>query len=315
MIDTITSEAWCVVEHEYPAENQLEAENKFTLNNGKICQSGNFEEFSSGETYPRTHMARIFAGNTIDNLGVNHLANLPNWTRMNVRLNAEMLDLSQCDIKYFHRTLNQKKGFLERNFEIETTSNHQLEISTLRFLSLDQPEIGVIKYFVKSINFEGRISFSPVVYGDFNNADPEWNVLQSKTQKDVAHLWIQTRKTNFQVCEALSYDFFKNNTQIKVNPTKIEKQKVAGFSFGADLKKGESVCVYKFVALLSSLDHPYMELTTRACEMALNAKNSGWSELFNKNYQAWEQKWENSDDKNYQNDNYTECMQNQMELH
>jgi maltose phosphorylase len=116
--------------------------------------------------------------------------------------------------------------------------------------------------------------------------------LQSRTQREVAHLWIQTRRTNFQVCEAISYDLFKNNAQIKTNPTKIEKQKVAGFSFGTDLKSGDSVCVYKFVAMLNSLNHNYKELTVRACTKALLAKSTGWNELFEENSQAWMQKWE-----------------------
>ena len=73
---------------------------------------------------------------------------------------------------------------------------------------------------------------------------------------------------------------------------KIEKQKVAGFSFGTDMKAGDSVCVYKFVAMFSSLQHPYQELTSKACEKAYQAKSTGWNELFDENTQAWQQHWE-----------------------
>ena len=190
-----------------------------------------------------------------------------------------------------------KQGFLERNFEIKTANNEHLEVSIHRFLSLAQTEVGAIKYSVKSLDFVGRITFSPIIDGDFNSFEaadnePEWNVLQSKIQQDVAHLWIQTRKTNFQVCEAMTFDFFKNNAQIKTNPTKIEKQKVAGFSFGTDMKAGDSVCVYKFVSMLSSLNYPYLELTTNACQKAIQAKNTGWIDLFEENNQAWQQHWD-----------------------
>jgi maltose phosphorylase len=221
---------------------------------------------------------------------------LPCWTSLKVWLNAEQPDLALCEVKSFRRTLNMQQGMLERTFEVVTPNGHNIEVSVQRFLSMAQTEVGVIKYAVKSLDFVGHIAFSPVIDGDFNSrynpdSEPEWNVLQSRTQREVAHLWIQTRKTNFQICEAVTYDFFKNNAQIKTNPTKIEKPKVAGFSFGIDMKAGDAVCVYKFVAILSSLNHPYQELTTRGCSKALALKAIGWNELVEENVAAWEQKW------------------------
>lgn len=293
MKNALQTDLWSISEDSFRPENQLNSELIFGIGNGKIRQMGNFEEFYSEPSKPGTYLSGVYI-NKDPETTIIQLSNLPNWTKIIVRLNAESLDVAQCEILSFKRALNMKQGLFERNFEVITSENNHLEVSVQRFLSLAQPEVGVIKYAVKSLNFNGKISFSPIIDGDFNNENPEWNVLQSKTQKEIAHLWIQTRKTNFQVCEAMSYDFFKNNAQIKTNPTKIEKQKVAGFSFGTDIKTGDSVCVYKFVAILNSLDYPYKEVTTRACDLALSAKNSGWMELFEENCTAWEQKWENS---------------------
>ena len=295
MENALKTDSWLIIEDLFHSENQLTSESDLVIGNGKIGQTGNFEEYFSGITERKTYLTGIYINQSIENSDNQNvqLSNLPDWTSLNVRLNAELLDLAQCDIINFQRVLNLKNGSLERSFEAITAENNHIIVSVQRFLSLSQPEVGVIKYSVKSINFNGRITFSPVIDGDFNDIEPEWNVLQSKTQKDVAHLWIQTIKTNFQVCEAVAYDLFKNNAQIKTNPTKIEKQNVAGFSVGTDLKIGDSACIYKFVALLSTLDHPYKELTTRACDLVLNAKNKGWNELFEENCLAWEQKWEN----------------------
>ena len=287
------TDLWCISDETFRPEKQAEAEQIFSLTNGQIGQRANFEEFYSGETTNGTYLSGVYCSKN----DVRTLSNLPNWTSLNVRLNTELVDLSQCEVISFRRTLNMKLGFLERNFEIKTANNEHLEVSIHRFLSLAQTEVGAIKYSVKSVDFVGRITFSPIIDGDFNSIEaadkePEWNVLQSKIQQDVAHLWIQTRKTNFQVCEAMTFDFFKNNAQVKTNPTKIEKQKVAGFSFGTDLKAGDSVCVYKFVSMLSSLNYPYLELTTNACQKAILAKNTGWIDLFEENNQAWQQHWE-----------------------
>jgi maltose phosphorylase len=294
MNNAVKTDPWCIIEDGFQPQNQPASEITFALGNGKIGQRGNLEEFYSGGMQLGTYMSGIFTRKPSE---PEVFSNLPDWTSMKVRLNAELVDLSTCEVKSFRRVLNMQQGFLERSFEVVTADGHHIEVAVQMFLSLAKQEIGVIKYNVRSINFAGHISFTPVIDGDFNvrynpDAEPEWNVLQSRTQREVAHLWIQTRRTNFQVCEAISYDLFKNNAQIKTNPTKIEKQKVAGFSFGTDLKSGDSVCVYKFVAMLNSLNHNYKELTVRACTKALLAKSIGWNELFDENSQAWMQKWE-----------------------
>jgi len=299
------TDPWSIIEEGFHPDNQLDSELVFGLGNGQLSKRANFEEFYSGNTAPGTYMSGIYASRYLNpkdpaadlSAAADPFSNLPCWTTLNVWLNAEQLDLAHCEIKNFRRVLNMQQGVLERTFEIVTAAGHHIEASVQRFLSLAQPEIGAIKYSVRSLGFVGHIAFSPIIDGNFNEVfhpddEPEWNVLQSRTQREVAHLWIQTRRTNFQVCEAMAFDFFKNNAQIKTNPTKIEKQKVAGFSFGTDVKDGDSVCVYKFVALLCSLNHPSQELTTRACEKALNAKTAGWNELLEENNTAWLQKWE-----------------------
>jgi len=163
-----------------------------------------------------------------------------------------------------------------------------------------ETEVGAISYSVKSLNYEGRISFLPLIDGDVRNTDTNyneqfWNVLQTKTEQDVSHLWVQTRRMDFHVCAALTYVLYKNNEQLNVNPTKIEKEKVAGFSVGTDVRIGDTVCLNKYVAVINSLNHPREELTERACTLARAAKNKGWNQLFEEHTAVWAQKWLHSD--------------------
>ncbi|MFT3753046.1 MAG: hypothetical protein QM800_09270 [Paludibacter sp.] len=302
MKDNQQTNPWHIEEGEFRPDNQLNSEQIFGLGNGLLSVCGTFEEYCTGNSMPESYMSGIYANKLMNQTekvdrSNDLFSNLPCWTTLNVWLNAEQLDLARCEIKNFRHTLNMQLGLLERTFEIVSPAGHHIEASVQRFLSLASPELGAIKYSVRSLGFVGHIAFSPLIDGSFNEVyrsayEPEWNVLQSKTQRDVAHLWIQTRRTNFQVCEAMAFDFFKNNALIKTNPTKIEKQKVAGFSFGIDVKEGDSVCVHKFVAILSSLDYPYQELTAKACGKALKAKSAGWNELLEENNAAWQQKWE-----------------------
>jgi maltose phosphorylase len=311
---------WSIVEEGFQPEDKLTSEKTLRLGNGHMCNNAHFEEYYSKNTETGSYVSGISKFTGSNNELADQLSNLPNWLSLHVRLNAEMLDLARCEIVNYHRVLNMQQGFLQRTFEVKTASGHHIEVSVQRFLSLAQTEVGAIKYVLKSLNFEGRVAFIPVIDGDFNPADaePQWNVLQSRTQQDVAHLWIQTRKTNFQVCSAMSYELFKNNALVKSNATKIEKQKVAGFSVGADVKTGDTICIYKYFSVLSSLDCDYKELTAKSCELALKAKHSGWNYLFAEHSQAWSQKWEstdlkdNGDLKALQAKRYTLFQQNQL---
>ncbi|MDD4993793.1 MAG: hypothetical protein PHR83_16345 [Paludibacter sp.] len=287
---------WCIVEEGFLPESQLTSEKALSMGNGHMSNNARFEEYNSNERQIESYVSGVIKFAELKDNSSDQLSNLPDWLSLNVRLNAEMLDLACCEIVNYRRVLNMQQGFLERTFEVKTPAGYHIEVSVQRFLSLAQTEVGAIRYILKLLNFEGRVAFVPVIDGDFNTVvEPQWNVLQSRTQQDVAHLWIQTRRTNFQVCSAMTYELFKNNAPVKANATKIEKQKVAGFSVGADVKTGDTICIYKYFSVLSSLDHDYKELTTKSCELALKAKHSAWNYLFAEHSLAWAQKWESTD--------------------
>ena len=304
----LQTDPWCIIEEGFHVNKQLASESIFSLGNGHIGQRANFEEYYSGETMLGSYIAGIYypekaeRGNWKNGYSETNdrIINAPNWTAISVRLNDDRLDLAEWDIRDFRRVLNMREGFLERTFEAISSKGHRIQVSVKRFLSMAETEVGAISYSVKSLNYEGRISFLPLIDGDVRNTytnynEQFWNVLQTKTEQDVSHLWVQTRRMDFHVCAALTFVLYKNNEQLNVNPTKIEKEKVAGFSVGTDVRIGDTVCLNKYVAIINSLNHPREELTERACTLARAAKNKGWNQLFEEHTAVWAQKWLHSD--------------------
>jgi len=304
----LITDPWCIIEEGFHVNKQLASESIFSLGNGHIGQRANFEEYYSGETMLGSYIAGIYypekaeRGNWKNGYSETNdrIINAPNWTGISVRLNDERMDLAEWDIQNFRRVLNMREGFLERTFEAISLKGHRIQVSVKRFLSMAETEVGAISYSVKSLNYEGRISFLPLIDGDVRNKytnynEQYWNVLQTKTEQDVSHLWVQTRRMDFHVCAALTYVLYKNNEQLNVNPTKIEKEKVAGFSVGTDVRIGDTVCLNKYVAIINSLNHPREELTERACTLARAAKTKGWNQLFEEHTAVWAQKWLHSD--------------------
>ncbi|OIP84542.1 MAG: hypothetical protein AUK44_02105 [Porphyromonadaceae bacterium CG2_30_38_12] len=224
--------------------------------------------------------------------------NLPDWTSIVLRLNADIVDLSACSITNYKYVTDMFSGLVVISYDLQTPAGYNLEVTIETSFGLEQPVMHAINYRVKSIDYVGKISFTPTIQGDFSSymqsdARSLWNVLQSKTAAEVAHLWIQIRKSNYQLCEAMGFDFFKNNTFKKLNPTKIEKEKTAGYSFGVDVVAGEYLAVHKFVAFAEADNKFTSSLTMLADGYCLEAKTLGWNALKELNAHAWKQKWQN----------------------
>lgn len=304
----LQTDPWSIVEEGFHSNKQLASESIFSLGNGHMGQRANFEEFYSGETMLGSYIAGIYyperaeRGNWKNGYSDTNdkIVNAPNWAGIVVRLNDDQLDLGTWDVHNFKRVLNMHEGYLERTFEAISQKGHKIQVSVKRFLSMAESEVGAISYSVKSINYEGRISFMPLIDADVRNHltnynEPFWNVLQIKTDQDVSHLWAQTRRIDFHVCCAQTFVFYKNNELLNIIPTKIEKEKAAGYSIGTDVRIGDTVCINKYVAVLSSLNHPYDELTDRARTLARRSKAKGWNKLFEEHAAVWAEKWLHSD--------------------
>ena len=299
-------DSWCIIEEGFQPQKGLDSERIFSLANGYISQRANFEEYFSGETALGAYIAGVYRQTQYDsgdNQTENNLKrhiNTPYWNGVIVRLNDEILDLATWSIRNFRRVLNMHDGFLERTFEVVSPRDHVIQVTVKRFLSLAETEVAAISYSVKSLNFEGRVSFMPVIDANVLNPDSEsneqlWNVLQVRTQQDVSHLWAQARHMTVQFCGATSYVLYKNNEQLKIIPTKIEKERIAGFSVGTDVRTGDTVCLNKFIAVTDSLTFSAGNLPEKTCEIALNAKKKGWNKLFEEHSAAMQERWSRSE--------------------
>ncbi len=308
MIKNPENDPWSIIDDELQVNNRFTSEKIFSLGNGQIGQRASFEEYFSGETILGSH---IYGSFNTDNKGLSNwekefsettdeIINAPNWIGIIVRLNEEVLDLATWEVLNFESMLNMLEGILERSFDAISLKGNHIHVSVKRFLSMAETEVGAISYSIKSLNFEGRISFMPILDGEmagqFQNNEPIWNVLQTRTQKDVAHLWTQTRRTDFHVCQAMTYVLYKNNEQLNILPSKIEKEKIAGFSVGTDVKRGDTISLNKYVAIVNSLNHDRKELTETACNLALASRQKGWNKLFEEHSAILTEMWNQSEE-------------------
>ena len=304
----LKTDEWNVIEESFHADNLRAFESIFSLGNGRLGQRGNFEETYSSDTLQGSYLAGIsFLDKTRVGWWKNgypnyftRIPNAPNWSGIIVRLIDEELDLALWDVDSFERRLDMKEGISYRDFQVTSPKGHKLKVHVEHITSMANQNLCIIKYSVTSVNYEGKISLVPYINGDVkhetsNFNEKMWNILRAETTSEYACLWTQTRHEDSQVCSCMTYQLFKNSKEITGNPIKIEKEKMTGFSIGADVKPGERVTLIKYTAVLSSLYYDRQLLVDEAVSESKKAKAIGWDALVNEHKKVWEDIWNETD--------------------
>ena len=304
----LKTDEWNIIEEGFHADKLRASESIFSLGNGRFGQRGNFEETYSSDSLQGSYVAGIsFLDRTRVGWWKNgyphffsRIPNAPDWSGIYLRLIDEEVDLSQWDIKQFERKLDMKEGISYRDFEVTSPKGNTLKIHVEHINSMANQNLCLIKYSVTSVNYEGKVSIVPYINGDVkhetsNFNEKMWNILRAETTNEHAYLWTQTKREDSQVCCALTYQLFKNSKEINTSPIKIEKEKLTGFSAGADVKPGERITLIKYTAILSSLYYDRSELVEQAVTESKNAKNQGWKKLLQDHREVWQNIWDEMD--------------------
>ena len=304
----LKTDEWNIIEEGFHADNLRASESIFSLGNGRLGQRGNFEETYSSDSLQGSYVAGIsFLDRTRVGWWKNgyphffsRIPNAPNWSGIHLRLIDEEVDLAQWDVDSFERRLDMKKGISYRDFEVTSPKGNTLKIHVEHINSMAHQNLCLIKYSVTSVNYEGKISAVPYINGDVKHENSNfnekmWNILRAETTNEYAYLWTQTKREDSQVCCAMTYQVFKNSKELSISPIKIEKEKLTGFSAGADVKPGERITLIKYTTILSSLYYDRQELVEHAVAESKEAKAQGWEKLLQDHQNVWQHIWDETD--------------------
>ncbi|WP_321335354.1 family 65 glycosyl hydrolase domain-containing protein [uncultured Bacteroides sp.] len=304
----LRTDEWNIIEEGFHADHLRASESIFSLGNGRIGQRGNFEETYSSDSLQGSYLAGIaFLDKTRVGWWKNgypkffsRIPNAPNWSGILLRLIDEELDLAQWDVDSFERRLDMKEGISYRDFQATSPKGHTLKVHVEHINSMANQNLCLIKYSVTSVNYEGKISLVPylnadVKYESSNFNEKMWNILRAEATGEYAYLWTQTRHEDSQVCSAMTYQLFKNSKEVTSSPIKIEKEKLTGFSIGADVKPGERVTLIKYTAIASSLYYDRQQLVDQSVSESKAAKTKGWDTLLLEHKDVWKEIWAEAD--------------------
>jgi maltose phosphorylase len=301
------SDEWCIIEEGFDPKRHKASESIFSLGNGHMGQRANFEERYTGKTLQGSYLAGIYYPDKTrvgwwKNGYPEYFAkvlNSPNWIGIEVQVNQEQLDLAKCKTENFRRILNMKEGYLQRSFTAIMPDGTKIKVEVTRFLSMANTETGVIRYKITPLQ-SCEINFTPYLDGNVRNEDANynerfWDILTSKSNEGGGHLVCKTRKLDFTVSFDMKYNIELNGKAYHTTPTLIESSVYTGNLIKANVAEGETITIYKYVTVLSSLNYSMEELHALTTIKNSQAFETGFEALFLAHKMKWADIWLLSD--------------------
>ncbi len=313
MKNYLTHDEWCIIEEGFHPEYNEITESIMSLGNGRMGQRGNFEESYSGKTLQGNYVAGVYFPDKTrvgwwKNGYPNYFAkviNAANWLGVRIELEDEKLDLASCHIHHFQRTLNMKEGWLSRSFVAMLPSGKQVGVTARRFCSLTHDEGAVVRYCIKPLNFDGKLTISPFIDGTISNRDSNydqkfWQEIHRETGFAEGYLHLTTipnpyEVPQFEVVTGQKFSLYRDGAPFHFKALPVKQDRYVSSRIQLDVIAGEEIALVKYVCNISDQNHSREELLAVAKEYLQKMSDKGYDALLNEQIQAWDQKWQHMD--------------------
>jgi maltose phosphorylase len=299
---------WLIVEEGFHPEINRESESIFSIGNGYMGQRANFEEKYSGESLQGNYVAGVYYPDKTrvgwwKNGYPEYFAkvlNAPKWIGINISVDGRQVDLASDKVTSFKRILNMKEGYLERSFMLKTPNSGTIEFSARRFVSMKDPDAGIIKYSLRSVSFKGNITLEIYLDSDVKNEDANygkkfWKEVDREVSQGSGILISRTLKTGFHVATGMTYELLKNGKQFSGKCEIVNREKYVANIINSKISPGDNLTLLKYVSVLSSLNNRKEDLKTDVKSRLKQIKLKGYDKLLSEHISEWGKIWASSD--------------------
>ena len=144
---------WLVVETNFDPDRQRAQETVYSVGNGYFATRGSFEESHPGD-WPATLAHGVFAPHPLVH---SELANLPDWTALDVNIDGHRFRMDTGTVLSYRRTLDLRGGLLKRTVRWRSPTGKTAELIFERFVSLATRHIGALRVSVTALDFDGPV--------------------------------------------------------------------------------------------------------------------------------------------------------------
>jgi kojibiose phosphorylase len=277
---------WLVAEDSLDPASIRSAEALFTVGNGRFATRGSFEERYPGDQ-PATLAHGVWAPHPI---AVSELANLPDWTSLDIHVDGARFSLADGEILRYWRMLDLRSGLLRRNVTWRSPSGVTVELGFERFASLADARVAGVRLTVTTLDHAERIE---VHAGLDARVDTDGRahlepVAQAACGR-LAELTVAVRGSQTRVALATSVRVSSEAADIEAWNPRGRPTIVASWLGRA----GQTVTIDKVAVLAMSHDatDPAEAVATAIGEL----EGVSFDTLFDESAAAWRRAWDKSD--------------------
>lgn len=258
-------EPWAISARTLDDADMALMESMTSTGNGHMGMRGNFEEGYSGSTHQGTYLAGVWYPDRTrvgwwkngypDYFGKS--VNAMNIIAIPIRINGEQVDLRHANHEAFTLRLDLRNGVLTRSYDF-ITEQGRVHLEFERFLSLETPELCLQKVQISVVSGSAAIELSPQIDGDVYNVESNynerfWDVVWRSGGR-YPTLSMRTKPNPFGTPQFMATGGMAVRAQGLSLSGEIDDPLRVGCRLTADLGAGESACLEKTVAVVTSRD-------------------------------------------------------------
>lgn len=298
MADYLKTDPWLLVEERFDPARQKSSESLFALGNGVMGGRANFEEHYSGPSLQGNYIGGVYYPDKTrvgwwKNGYPEYFAKVLNaafWPGVDVTIDGERLDPARAEVLRFRRELDMRRSVLTRRMTVRLAGGAEVEVESVRFLSLARRELGVVRYAVTSLNRSAEIRFAPYIDADVRNTDANYDEKfweEVATDGDVVRS--RTKKSGFEAAWAQAVELEGASFRCTSEPERV--------SHTATVRReaGRPAVLCKYAGICSSLNHAPEQLEAAARAAAADGLRTGFEALVREQEEAWAARWHGCD--------------------
>lgn len=257
----IADDEWIVAETEYDPDKNLMYETLFALTSGKMGNRATHPEGFIRRELPANYVHGVFDRSEAFQ---RELCNTPNWNLLKMYYKTEPIGPeSGRELKDYIRILDMKHGFVATHYITIASDGRETLIESIKLLSRSDPECARLRFYVTPLNYGGLLEFENIIDATVTNFMdyPRFRVKHLNTReigplKDTG-IYVQSETRDFllpltTVADVKVTDQAGNDI-IGCRQYRGHGEQTVEF-FDARVAEGMTICVDKFVAVVSGRD-------------------------------------------------------------
>ncbi|OGI30570.1 MAG: hypothetical protein A2287_10140 [Candidatus Melainabacteria bacterium RIFOXYA12_FULL_32_12] len=242
----IINNPWLILKEGFNPLRERTIESILSFGNGYIGSRNSLEEYYT-ISEPTTYVAGIYENIPATNR--NELARIPDWTRIQVFLDDNIIDLYDTKILEHKRYLDLKRGLVLREWKSQDSLGRITSIKTIKFISLDNKNTAFKSITIKPENYSGRLK---VISGiDGNIIDSKILIPETLELNKPMMLGMETKEGDNLVVITQKSEFIQDN--LEYNQKYSNKMVYEEWEWHGEY--GKEYIINSLITVFTSLDY------------------------------------------------------------